>query len=337
MTRAGGEAPCTWWWSTAPRAGAIAVAHVAGPAPAVDALLRAMTGAQAPTTGALAWRRLGAVDDGVVARVAATHALVMPHGGTRIRARLETLAAAAGARVADGAAPEDTFPEAADALEAHALAAIARAASPLAIDLLAAQPARWRAHGAPGAATDRDRRLRRLIDPPRIAIVGPANAGKSSLLNALAGRTVAIAHDRAGTTRDAVAARVDLAGLVVDCFDTPGARPDADAVERAAAALAARAIEHADLLLHLSAPGLGWDAPAAPERIPRLRVLAQCDRAEAERCAERAQAALRVSALRGEGLPALAARVRDLLVPPQELADGAPWRFAEGLPGPAGA
>ena len=86
----------------------------------------------------------------------------------------------------------------------------------------------------------RDLRLRRLITPARVVVTGPTNAGKSTLLNALAGRAVAIAHHTPGTTRDAVAARIDLAGLVVDWFDTPGVRPDMDPIERAAAELAQR-------------------------------------------------------------------------------------------------
>jgi tRNA modification GTPase len=209
------------------------------------------------------------------------------------------------------------------------LATLSRAASPLAIDLLAAQPARWRKHGAPsGEPDDRDRRLRRLIDPARVCVTGPANAGKSTLLNALAGREVAIAHAQPGTTRDAVCARLDLAGVVVDWFDTPGVRAGMDAVEAAAARLAERALAHADLVIELSAPGLGWHSLAAAPGAMRLRVLNQCDRADAAACPERADAALAVSALRGEGIEPLVTLVRNALVPPEDLADPRPWRFA---------
>jgi tRNA modification GTPase len=178
----------------------------------------------------------------------------------------------------------------------------------------------------------RDLRLRRLVDPPRVCVTGPANAGKSTLLNALAGREVAIAHAAPGTTRDAVAARLDLAGLVVDWFDTPGVRDGMDAVERAAAAIAERALAHADLVVELTAPGLGWHvlggARGGSSGAVRLRVLNQRDRAEAAACAELASAELAVSARTGDGLEALVARVRDLLVPPGDLADPRPWRFA---------
>ncbi len=54
------------------------------------------------------------------------------------------------------------------------------------------------------ASEARDRVLRRLIDPPLVVAIGPPNIGKSSLLNALAGRSVALVADEAGTTRDHV-------------------------------------------------------------------------------------------------------------------------------------
>ena len=332
-----------WWWSTARAPGAIAVAHLDGTPADVDRVLHALTGNAAPAPGQLAWRRFGTVDDGVVARVHAGHALVMPHGGPRIRTRMDELAAAAGAH--PGAAPADpraTFPEAADPVEAAALAAIAHAASPLAIDLLAAQPARWRAagwtmhaagaHGAPGThppATARDHRLARLLTPPRVVVTGPANAGKSTLLNALAGRTVAIAHDAPGTTRDAVAARIELAGLVVDWFDTPGVRADPDPIEAAAAHLATRALAAADLVIALTAPGLGWGTlDGAPAATTVLRVVNKCDAASAAAAPEATGADLAISARTGEGVPALVTRVRDALVPPADRADPRPWRFA---------
>lgn len=325
-----------WWWSTARAPGAIAVAQLDGAPADIDRVLHALTGAAAPAPGQLAWRRFGTVDDGVVARVHAGHALVMPHGGPRIRTRMDELAATAGAH--PGAAPADpraTFPEAADSVEAAALAAIAHAASPLAIDLLAAQPARWRAAGwtlgAPTAhpATARDHRLARLLTPPRVVVTGPANAGKSTLLNALAGRTVAIAHDAPGTTRDAVAARIELAGLVVDWFDTPGVRADPDPIEAAAAHLAARALAAADLVIALTAPGLGWGTlDGAPAEATVLRVTNKCDAPSAAAAPEATGADLAISARTGEGVPALVTRVRDALVPPADRADPRPWRFA---------
>lgn len=64
-----------------------------------------------------------------------------------------------------------------------------------------------------------------------IAIVGAPNAGKSSLLNRLAGRDAAIVHETAGTTRDVVEVRLDLAGYPVILADTAGLRETDDAIE----------------------------------------------------------------------------------------------------------
>jgi tRNA modification GTPase len=65
-----------------------------------------------------------------------------------------------------------------------------------------------------------------------VAIVGPPNAGKSTLLNALAGREAAITSEIAGTTRDVIEVRMDLAGLPVTILDTAGIRESADIVEK---------------------------------------------------------------------------------------------------------
>ena len=326
--------PPLWWWSTANAPGAIAVAHVHGPAREVERFLEVLCGRAAPRRGEVAWRRFGAVDDGVVARTGECHALVMPHGGPRIRALLDARATELGARAATAQARLlHEWPEAADEVERAMLSALARAASPMAIDLLAAQPARWRAVGvdafAQATPDDRDRRLRRLIDPARVVVTGPANAGKSTLLNALAGREVAIEHDMPGTTRDSVAARIDLAGVVVDWFDTPGARDGMDDIERAAALLAARALASADLVVELTAPGLGWRTlDGAPASAVRIRALNQADRPDAAGCPESSDAALRISARTGHGVTDLVAAVRDALVPPADLRDPRPWRFA---------
>jgi tRNA modification GTPase len=88
----------------------------------------------------------------------------------------------------------------------------------------------------------------RLEASARIAIVGPPNAGKSSLLNALLGRDRAIVSEAAGTTRDTLDASVDLEGLDAALVDTAGLRdaPD-DPVEREGHERALRALSGADL------------------------------------------------------------------------------------------
>lgn len=89
------------------------------------------------------------------------------------------------------------------------------------------------------------RRGERLRDGVQVAIIGPPNAGKSSLLNLLARREAAIVAETAGTTRDIIEVHLDLAGLPVVVADTAGLRDGGDAVEcegvRRAAARAAEA------------------------------------------------------------------------------------------------
>ena len=103
----------------------------------------------------------------------------------------------------------------------------------------------------------------------RVVLVGAPNAGKSSLLNALARREVAIVTDVAGTTRDLVEANLDIGGMKVVITDTAGLRDTADKVERIGVARAREAARRADLVLALADPTAkgrlpddeGWTAP----------------------------------------------------------------------------
>ncbi len=88
-----------------------------------------------------------------------------------------------------------------------------------------------------------------------VAIVGAPNAGKSTLLNRLAGREAAITAETAGTTRDVIEVRMDLDGLAVTMLDTAGLREAEDAVERIGVARARERAAGADLRIHLLAEG----------------------------------------------------------------------------------
>ena len=135
---------------------------------------------------------------------------------------------------------------------------IAGAARPI-LDRLEAAMA---AHLADGA---RGERLRRGVE---IAIIGPPNAGKSSLLNALAEREAAIVSDIPGTTRDVVEVRLILEGVPVTLADTAGLRETADRIEAEGVRRALARAEEADLTLVVldgTAPlpaGLGDNLPA---------------------------------------------------------------------------
>lgn len=89
----------------------------------------------------------------------------------------------------------------------------------------------------------------------RVALLGPPNAGKSSLLNALAQRDVAIVSDEAGTTRDVIDVRLDLEGLPIIISDTAGMRETAGLVEREGMRRSLAAARDANLVLWLSETG----------------------------------------------------------------------------------
>lgn len=94
----------------------------------------------------------------------------------------------------------------------------------------------------------------RLRDGLRVVLAGPVNAGKSSLINILVGRDVAIATPIEGTTRDIIEAPVAIDGLPLILIDSAGLRESADPVEQVGVARARGAIETADIILWLGSP-----------------------------------------------------------------------------------
>lgn len=95
----------------------------------------------------------------------------------------------------------------------------------------------------------------RVRDGFEVALLGAPNAGKSSLLNALAGREAAITSAIAGTTRDVIEVRMDLDGLPVTVLDTAGLRDTQDEIERIGVARALDRARAADLRVLLTETG----------------------------------------------------------------------------------
>lgn len=91
----------------------------------------------------------------------------------------------------------------------------------------------------------------RLTTGARIALVGEPNAGKSSLLNALAGRDAAIVTELAGTTRDVVTEHLNIAGVAVSVSDTAGLRETDDPIESIGIERAGQEMSLADLIVWL--------------------------------------------------------------------------------------
>jgi tRNA modification GTPase len=311
--------------ATAPQPGAIAILQLVGE---VAPVLQVLTGVADWPAGRARLVRFDDIDDGVAVRLADRAAQLMPHGGPRVvQSLVEWLARRGATVIAAETSPEELFPEAQDRYEALALAAAARAASPLAIDLLLDQPRRWRA-GIELTDEDRarSRRLDRLIAPPLVALAGPANVGKSTLSNALLGRSMSIAAEGPGTTRDYTAGRIELGGLVVIWHDTPGLRSTDDAVEQEGVDLARRLLERADFVIAVTDAEHGW--PTLPKPF-NLRLASKSD------MGGRDDADLSVSATAGTGIVELVATVRDRLVPPADLEHPGPWLFDPRLTQPA--
>ena len=148
-----------------------------------------------------------------------------------------------------------------------------------------------------------DRRGERLRDGVRIVIAGPPNVGKSSLLNALAKRDVAIVSEEAGTTRDVLEVHLDLGGLPVTLTDTAGLREAESKVEAEGVRRALARTEQADVVLWLvDATAPIWELPAALEIRTAICVLNKID---LERGFTPHRDCLQISARTGQGLDRL--------------------------------
>ena len=177
---------------------------------------------------------------------------------------------------------------------------------PREIEAEVAEGSRWLAEEIESHLAD-GHRGERLRDGIAVAIVGPPNAGKSSLLNQLARREAAITSPIAGTTRDVIDVAIDLAGYPVVLADTAGLRESADIIEQEGLRRALKRAEEAELRLFVfdaCRPGDANSARAWPG--PDTLLVANKIDLAADRDALPA-GAIPVSALTGEGLPVLIA------------------------------
>ena len=139
-------------------------------------------------------------------------------------------------------------------------------------------------------------------------IAGPPNVGKSTLMNALAGRDVAITSPIPGTTRDLIEVFLDLRGYPVILVDTAGIREAHDPIEQEGVARASRRAESADLTLWLDD---GGDSPAPSVESPILLVRTKMDLKEADASPAGAEE-LAISAKTGAGVDRLLDAIADL-------------------------
>lgn len=114
----------------------------------------------------------------------------------------------------------------------------------------------------------------RLREGLEFVILGPPNAGKSTLLNALAGEDVAIVSDLPGTTRDAIGVRMDLGGVPVHMTDTAGLRPTKDVIEAEGVRRAKARAEAANFIILVAGPGDSFSTPIGGAGVLRVRTKA---------------------------------------------------------------
>jgi len=132
-----------------------------------------------------------------------------------------------------------------------------------------------------------------LKDGVRVVVAGPPNAGKSRLINTIAGEERAIVTDVPGTTRDHIEVPLSLAGLPIRLTDTAGLRETHDEVEAIGVERAERLVEAADVIVWLGEPG------EAPEHPRRILAHAKADLPERRHVPE---GSLAVSSVTGEGI-----------------------------------
>jgi tRNA modification GTPase len=157
------------------------------------------------------------------------------------------------------------------------------------------------------AVLDTGSRSERLRDGLLVAIAGPPNVGKSTLINQLARREIAIVSPHAGTTRDVIEAQLDLDGYPVTVIDTAGIRETNDPVEQEGVRRAQARAAEADLVLWVT--DAESEGIAQGSEVPIWLVHNKIDLHDAQldtpRSPQSATREFRISARRGDGVAEL--------------------------------
>jgi tRNA modification GTPase len=259
------------------------------------------------------------IDDAIVVLSDQITADLNIHGGTWVVQSVMDLAQREGFSIIDvQTAPLPSLAvDASNVLEEEVLTHLPMARTELGVRMLLAQNQAWdelilqsakspeRVRVALRAAII-DRSLEYLLNPPKVAIVGPANVGKSTLANQLFAQERSITADIPGTTRDWVGEIANIDGLPVLLVDTPGLRAtsdpiEAEAIDRSRAEVTAAAL--VILVLDATRP-LKDEQWELLDHFPEaMRVINKCDRAFAAGMAE--LKAIRTIATERQGLSEL--------------------------------
>lgn len=167
---------------------------------------------------------------------------------------------------------------------------------------------------------DDEKKGQKLRDGFQIAIVGRPNAGKSSLINALTQKDVAIVSQMAGTTRDVVEAHLDVSGFPVILADTAGLREGAEEIETEGIRRAVKRAEEADLILHVQDGSRYPVMEKLPTSLSGKKVITLWNKVD--EMTEIPAGVLCLSAKTGQGVSALWQLIKDELVDTISTADG---------------
>ncbi len=167
----------------------------------------------------------------------------------------------------------------------------------------------------------KDRRGLRLRDGVRIALLGPPNAGKSSVLNMLAGKSAAIVSARAGTTRDVIEVGMVMDGIPITLVDTAGLRAAKDDIEREGVRRAVLQAEEADIRVLVVSPDTAKDAAGLQKALDMVTISGEhpdvtiCNKADlgALTLGEEFGQTCAICALSGQGEASLLAALRAIL------------------------
>lgn len=308
--------------------GAVSVLRVRGK-DAVTAVLRLCGGANLGPGGPRTVRlRIGAedLDEAIVCELPTGEVEIHVHGSPAVVRRLRTLlegSSSLPARLRHRTTLEE---RAAGLLATAPCESAARILLDQAEGALRRELGTLAAEAPDGRVRGVERLLRRweiarwALEPAEVVIAGPANAGKSTLFNALLGEVRAIVAPEPGTTRDRLRARALLGAWPVWISDTAGEREPVSEVEKEGRERARRARASADLLL--------WLVPVFDETPAEIEPRAVLVRSFADRCRETADSRA-ISALRdpGEARERVAAIFRDSFSLPSD-----PWIPGAGVP-----
>jgi small GTP-binding protein len=258
------------------------------------------------------------IDDPVVVLVDESIADINIHGGPWVVKAVLDLAGRSGFDVSasPGLPLPDEAVDADDPLQREILTHMPMAKTELAVRVLLDQQRAWRRLTSQRRRRIdprrilRDRSLWWLLHPPRVAIIGPANVGKSTLANQLFAQERSITADVPGTTRDWVGETANIDGLAVTLIDTPGLRDTPDPIERAAIAIGRTEIARADLVVLVLDATRGDDAEQLALRDAHPSAVVVINKIDRARGSTQVAGDLRTIATTGEGVANLRRVIR---------------------------